>query len=74
MRIELFGIARARAGTATLDVEAATLGDALAALAARGLDLEHFRFSLNGAEFVSDPGLALAPADTLVVMGAQVGG
>ena len=78
MRIELFGVARARAGCEVVEIEAATLGDALRSLLETfpGLAPEagHLRFNLNGERFVSDPALALGPRDTLVVMGAQAGG
>ena len=78
MRVEFFGIARARAGTDGVDVEAERLGDALRLLVetfpALDGELEHLRFNLNGDRFVSDPALPLGPGDTLVVMGAQAGG
>ena len=85
MRIELFGIARARAGKEAVDVDASTLGEALRALAeccpglvpdvvAEGRLTAHFLASLNGDRFVSKGGLALDAHDTLLILGAQAGG
>ena len=85
MRIELFGIARARAGSEAVEVEASTLSDAFRALAQACPDLEpevlrdgrlteHFLASLNGESFVSDPERALTRRDTLLILGAQAGG
>ena len=87
MRIELFGVARARAGVAELEVEAETLADALRALAARcpgvvpdvvdrtdGTLAPAFLVSLNGERFVREPQTPLAKGDTLLLLGAQMGG
>jgi molybdopterin-guanine dinucleotide biosynthesis protein A len=85
VRVELFGIARARAGAAAAEVEAGTLAEALRALAARfpGLEpdvlaggtlTEHYVVSLNGERFVRDPGTPLHPGDVLLLLGAQAGG
>lgn len=76
MRLELYGIARLRAGRPALDVDAASVGEALAALgrACPGLDPAHLLLSLNGERFVSDPAIPLAPTDTLVVLNAEAGG
>ena len=85
MRIELFGIARARAGAEYVEVDASTLGEALRALAevcpgvvpevVNGAGLSpHFVASLNGERFVSDAALKLGPRDTLLILGAQAGG
>jgi molybdopterin converting factor small subunit len=83
IRVELFDLARRRAGRALLEVEAATLGEALrrvaetcpdlAALADPG-QLRLWRVSLNGERFVEDPGTPLADGDALLVMSAQSGG
>jgi molybdopterin-guanine dinucleotide biosynthesis protein A len=79
--VELFDVARKLAGRARLDVEAASLGDAMREIAARcpplGRELaatEHWRFSLNGARFVEDPATPLADGDSLLVLSAQAGG
>ena len=82
---EFFGVARLRSGVERIAVSAATLGAALAALerscpGLTGTVIEdgrlgrHFRLSLNGRQFVSDPAQALAEGDTLVVLSAEVGG
>ncbi len=85
MRIELFGIARARAGREALEVEARSLGDAIRALArecpgvvpevvADGHLTDGFLASLNGDRFIADPALKLARNDTILILGAQAGG
>ncbi len=87
MRIELFGIARARAGVeyVDIDVEAQTLrealralGEACPALAAEVLDGDAlsplFVASLNGDRFVNRPETKLCAEDTLLILGAQAGG
>ncbi|MHC4933417.1 MAG: MoaD/ThiS family protein [Planctomycetota bacterium] len=85
MRIELFGIARARAGTGSVDVEAATLGEALRELAAVCPDLvpevicdgrltDSFLASLNDDAFIREADTPIGPRDTLLVLGAQAGG
>lgn len=85
MRIELFGIARARAGTPAVEVEAGSVGDALRALAdacpalvpeviVDGRLAEGFVANLNGNAFVSDAAAALDAGDVLLVLGAQAGG
>ena len=85
MRIELFGIARARAGREAIEVEAKVLGDAIRALAREcpgvvpeivedGRLTGGYLASLNGDRFVADPALKLARGDTLLILGAQAGG
>jgi len=85
VRIELFGIARARAGTGAVEVDAATLGAALHALqeACPGLGpdvlvdgrlADGYLVSLNGAAFVSDAATPLDPGDSLLILGSQAGG
>jgi molybdopterin converting factor small subunit len=85
VRIELFGIARARAGREAVDVDAASLGEAVRALGAAcpglvpevvtdGRLADGFVANLNGDAFVDDPALPLRPGDTLLVLGAQAGG
>ena len=85
MRVELFGVARARAGTEAVTVEASSLAEAIVALAAACPGLvpeviaddrlaDGFLASLNGEQFVRDGGLALDAGDTLLILGAQVGG
>jgi molybdopterin converting factor small subunit len=85
MRIELFGIARARAGIEAVDVEAGTLGEALRELATACPDLvpevirdgrltDSFLASLNDDRFVRAANTPIGPDDTLLVLGAQAGG
>jgi molybdopterin converting factor small subunit len=85
VRIELFGIARARAGREAVEVEARSLGDAIRALAREcpgvvpevvegGRLTDGFLASLNGERFVADPKLELANGDTLLILGAHAGG
>jgi len=85
MRIELFGIARARAGTDVVDVDAASLGDAIRALAEacpglvpevvrEGRVTDGFLVSMNGERFVTDPETPLRADDALLLLGAQMGG
>ena len=85
IRVEFFDVARARAGTGAVDVEAGTLGDALRAAVAAcpGLEPEiirdgrlarHWRASLNGREFLDDPDARLEPGDAVLVLSALAGG
>ncbi len=86
MRIELFGIARARAGRDQVTVEGADLGAALRALAAACPELvpeiladggrlaDGYLTSLNGEGFVTDQDMPLSAEDTLQILGAQAGG
>ena len=81
----MFGVARVRAGTDAVEVEASTVERALRALGQvcpsvipdvvkDGRLTDHFVASLNGELFVSDPGRTLRPEDTLLILGAQAGG
>lgn len=85
IRVELYEGARQLAGVASLDVEAATLGEALSAVARRHPALEprviegdrlarHWRASLNGRHWIEDPQTPLAPGDALVLVSALAGG
>ena len=85
MRIELYGIARARAGAERVDVAAGNLAEALRALAeacpelvpevvADGRLTDGFLASLNGERFLADDGARLREDDTLLILGAQAGG
>lgn len=83
--IELFGVPRLRAGTAAIEVEAGSLGQALEALGlacpARGAALlregklsPHYLVALNGRQFTADPTTPLSPGDVLVLLSADAGG
>lgn len=83
--IELYGIARRRAGRETVAVEGFTLGDALVALerAAPALRGEvvtdgtlapHWRVALDGTTFVGDPATALVEGSRWVLLSSLAGG
>jgi sulfur-carrier protein len=85
VRFELYGVPRLRAGRDRVAVSGATVGAALAELelACPGLAgtvlrdgrlLRHYRLSLNGQDFVSDPDRVLAEGDTLILLSAEAGG
>jgi molybdopterin converting factor small subunit len=85
VRIELFGIPRHHSGASLLEVDAQTLGDALAAagrklprLAESCLDGDRLRSgflaNVNGRTFVSDPGTPLAAGDCVLIVSSDVGG
>ncbi|MSP23802.1 MAG: MoaD/ThiS family protein [Myxococcales bacterium] len=85
VKVELFGVARVRAGASEIEVEAATLGEAFVQLAARfpalvpsvlegGRLAATFAVALNGQTFTADAELQLADGDTLVVISANAGG
>ena len=83
--VELYGVPRLRAGRRTCRVEAASVGEAMTALAsecpqlsgsvlAGGWLLPFYRLSLNGKSFVTDPTTRLFPGDALVLIAADAGG
>lgn len=83
--IELFGVPRLRAGRDALTVDAASLGEALRALAAACPALDstalregrldpHYLVARNGLQFTADPETPLAPGDVLVLLSADAGG
>jgi molybdopterin converting factor small subunit len=86
VRIELYGIARARAGTAAVDVDATTGRDARRALARacpgavpdvldeNGRLAEGFVLSLDGSRFLGPADEPLPAGSTLLILGAQSGG
>lgn len=87
MQVELLGIPRQRAGVAELEVEAATLGQLLDALAARYPPLADLfcagradrlgpfvAANLNGDRFVTDPRTRLAATDRVLILSADAGG
>jgi molybdopterin converting factor small subunit len=83
MYVEFLGIPRERAGTAGVEMDAATLGEALESLARQfpalaGLVAGRLHPSLaanlNGDRFVRDPQTRLAAGDRLLLLSADVGG
>ena len=87
MRVELFGIARLRAGTGLveLDLGACDLDSAVRALAAAcptlvpdviadGRLSDSYVANLNGQAFLSDGATPIAKDDTLLILAAHAGG
>jgi molybdopterin converting factor small subunit len=83
--VELYGIARLRAGAARVDLEATTLGELLHALAARHPELEGevirdgalgegWLISLDGERFLDDPATPLPDRARVLLLSAQAGG
>lgn len=83
--IELYGVPRLRAGTDIVQVEAASIGDALAELVARHPALHRtvvsearllpsYMIALNGLQMTADSGTALRDGDVLVLLSADAGG
>lgn len=83
--LEFFGVPRARAGVASLSVEANELGTALVAA---GVHLPEFATScldgeqlkpaylacINGRKFTTDPRTRLAAGDAVLILSADAGG
>jgi molybdopterin converting factor small subunit len=83
--VELFGIARARAGTAHTTAVGANLGDVLADLAARYPQLAEacidgrglrvgFIANLGAERFVTSPETPLNDGDTILLLSLDAGG
>jgi len=83
--VELYGIARLRAGAARADLEATTLGELFRALAERhpelegevirdGALVEGWLLSLNGERFLDDPATPLPDHAHVLLLSAQAGG
>jgi molybdopterin converting factor small subunit len=84
MHVEFLGIPRERAGVPEVEIDAATLGQALTTLAARFPALRELitagglhgsvAASLNGDRFVTDPSTSLEAGDHLLLLSADAGG
>lgn len=85
VRVEFYGIVRQRAGVESVDVEAATLGEALEQVGARlpelarhCLDKGHLRpgylANVNGDRFTADLGTPLCAGDSVLVLSVDAGG
>jgi molybdopterin converting factor small subunit len=83
--IELYGVPRMRAGREAVDVEAGSLGEALAALRAacpalapsvvEGERLSPFYLvAVNGVHLTADAGHPLRDGDVVVLLSADAGG
>lgn len=85
IRVEFFGLARRNAGCAAIDVEAATLGEAIesiggalpavAASCFAGRTLKSgYLANLNGKRFTRDPECPLQPGDSVLILSNDMGG
>ena len=84
MYVEFLGIPRERTGVSDVELDVATLGEALHELAGRFPRLQELmagdRFhpavavSLNTDLFISDPATRLGPRDRLLILSADAGG
>jgi molybdopterin converting factor small subunit len=85
IRVELFGIARARAGAAEAEVRAGSLGELLRALAERYPALagevirddalaDGWLASLDGERFIADPATPLPAGARVLLLSAHAGG
>lgn len=84
MHVEFLGIPRERARVSEVEVDAVTLGDALAAVAARFPALRDLITAdrlhpsvvanLNGDMFISDPSTTLGAHDRLILLSSDAGG
>ena len=81
--VEFLGIARQKAGMASMGTQPDSLQNILQSIETRcpGLPLSnggnpsaHFLFSLDGVRFVRELGFAFGPGDRLIVMDAATGG
>ncbi|MDI1484217.1 MoaD/ThiS family protein [Polyangium sp. y55x31] len=83
--IELYGVARLRAGREVIEVDARSLGDALVALGAACPALERvivaggrlapgWLVALNGAQITADLATPLGEGDVVVLVSADAGG
>lgn len=83
--VELYGVPRLRAGRPELHVSAATVGEALAAVAAVCPALANLQqvdgrlhptylLSLDGERFITDLSQRLRPGDRLILLSADAGG
>ena len=83
--VEFFGIARQRAGTATVQVQAASVRQAIVELDAKYPALRGVCWDSNGLlpgyianrggeRFISDLDTPLAPGDSLLILSTDAGG
>jgi molybdopterin converting factor small subunit len=86
VRVELYGLLRARAGCEVLTLSASSVAEALAAAEARcpalagllvdgrGRPRPDYRVALRGGAIVDDPDTLLSEGDALVLLSAHAGG
>ena len=84
MHVEFLSVPRRLAGVSHAEIQAETLGQLLTTLAAQFPSLGNFITlerlhpsfvaSLNGDEFVSDPGTVLGENDHVLILSADAGG
>jgi molybdopterin converting factor small subunit len=83
VRVEFYGLARLRAGRRELPVDAATVGEALAAADAACADLRvlcdgrvsaAYIVSVDGDQFAADAGQPLSQGAKVLIFGADAGG
>ena len=85
VRVEFYGIPRARAGVAAIELEATRFDDALRILSVRlpefarhcleaGRLRPSFLANLNGRRFLVDLATPLEDGDSLLILSADVGG
>ena len=85
IRVEFYGIPRVRAGVAAVEVEAATLGEAVSAVSTRfpaladvcdpaGMLRPGYLANVNGNRFTSDPRTPLRDGEVVLILAADVGG
>jgi molybdopterin synthase sulfur carrier subunit len=83
--IELYGVARLRAGTDRVEVDAASIGGALRALSQRCPSLDgcvirdarlspSYMIAVNGLQMTADPAAPLRDGDVLILLSADAGG
>jgi molybdopterin converting factor small subunit len=84
MHVEFLSVPRRLAGTTQVEIQAETLGQLLITLATQFPSLGKFISedrlhpslvaSLNGDQFVSDPGTVLGENDRVLILSADAGG
>jgi len=85
IRVELYGIPRARAGVDKTTASGCCLGDVLADLAARFPELAKvcidgrelrpgYTANLRGERFITDPRITLSDGDILLLLNLDAGG
>ena len=85
VRVEFYGIARARAGVPFIEIEAATLGDVFRQISLRGAAMNDvcspegslqpgFLVNINGRSFTTDAAKPVSGGDAVLILSADAGG